>query len=115
MADMGLDPMDVKIFVEGEVGVGKGEPPHADERSKSSIAKRVRTLPRPRNPSVVQSSPYLHSNRALGKDKRKFANVYTSYKWLKKHGSVLAAPEKVKLGTYICACLDELLLLEGVV
>ncbi|KAJ8420936.1 hypothetical protein Cgig2_032134 [Carnegiea gigantea] len=59
MADMGSDPVDDKIFAGGEVGVGEGELP---ERPKSSIAKRIRILPRPQNASVLQSSLYLHSN-----------------------------------------------------
>ncbi|KAJ8442638.1 hypothetical protein Cgig2_003682 [Carnegiea gigantea] len=84
----------------------------SEEWPKSSIVKKVRTCPQPRNPSVMQSSPYLHLNRAVGKGKRKCGNVYTSQKRSKKDGGVSAAhvagtdmdvggapPSKVKRGT----------------
>ena len=72
----------------------------------------MRTLPRHRNPSVIRFFPYLHLDRAVGKGKRKYGNVYTSRKRSKKHGGVSAAqlagtngdvggapPGKVKHGT----------------
>ncbi|KAJ8432833.1 hypothetical protein Cgig2_008547 [Carnegiea gigantea] len=73
--------------------VGEGQSPYGEERPKSSIAKRVRTHPQPRNPSVMQSFPYLHPDRAVGKDKHKCSNVYTSRKRSKKHGGVSAATD----------------------
>ena len=90
MAHMSLDPVDDEMFARGEVGVGKGESSRGDEWPKSSIAKRVRTLPRPRSPSILQSSLYLHLDRAVVKGKRKCTHVYTSRKRSKKHASASA-------------------------
>ncbi|KAJ8420215.1 hypothetical protein Cgig2_021429 [Carnegiea gigantea] len=75
MADMGSNPIDDEIFI------GEG-------------ATRIRTISLPQNPSVLQSSPCLHLDRALGKGKGKCANVYTSHKRSKKHGSGLAPSGK---------------------
>jgi len=80
-----------KTMVVRESGQVQGQSPCGEEWPKSSIAKRVRMLPRPRNPSVIQSSLYLHPDRAVGKGKRKCRNVYTSRKQSKKHGGVSAA------------------------
>lgn len=117
------------MFVRGEVSVGKGGSPRGDKWPKSSIAKRELTLPHPQNPSVLQSSPYLHPDRAVGKGKCKCTNVYTSCKWSKKDARVSAAKlhgtrcdvhgaslGKVKLGiSYMSACFNELVLIHGVV
>ncbi|KAJ8425492.1 hypothetical protein Cgig2_029574 [Carnegiea gigantea] len=83
-AQLGAHPVDAELVV-------VGESPGSEERPKSSIAKRVWTRPRPQNPSVMQSSPYLYPDRAAGKVKRKCGNVYTSRKRSKKHGGVSAA------------------------
>ncbi|KAJ8430118.1 LOW QUALITY PROTEIN: hypothetical protein Cgig2_007091 [Carnegiea gigantea] len=63
-----------ELVVVGEVGQVQGQSPCGEERPKSSIAKRVRTRPRPQNPF----------------SKRKYDNVYTSRKQAKKHGGVSA-------------------------
>ncbi|KAJ8443352.1 hypothetical protein Cgig2_015833 [Carnegiea gigantea] len=75
----------------GEVGQVQRQSPYSEERPKSSITKRVRTRPRPRNPSVMQFFPYLHLDQAAGKGKRKCGNVYISQKRSKIHGGVSAA------------------------
>ena len=51
---------DAELVVEGEVGEVQGQSPCGEERPKSSIAKRVRTRPRPQNRSAMQYSLYLH-------------------------------------------------------
>ena len=73
------------MFVGGETGEGKGLLSCADERLVSSIAKKVRTLPRHRNLSVTESPSYLYPDQAVGKGKRKCTNIYTFWKWSKKH------------------------------
>ncbi|KAJ8422969.1 hypothetical protein Cgig2_002580 [Carnegiea gigantea] len=87
---LGSHLVEAELFVGGEVGEVQGQSPYGEERPKSSIAKRV-TLPWHRNPSIMQSSLYLHPDRAVGKGKHKYGNVYTSRKWSKKHGGLSAA------------------------
>ncbi|KAJ8429906.1 hypothetical protein Cgig2_025336 [Carnegiea gigantea] len=84
-------PVDAELVVEGEVGKVQWQSPADEERPKSSIAKRVRTCPRPRNPYSMQSSLYLHPDRAVTKGKHKCGNAYISRKWSKKVGGVSAA------------------------
>jgi len=44
---LGKDPADAELLVEGEVGEVQGQSPGNEERPKSSIAKTVQTRPRP--------------------------------------------------------------------
>ena len=88
---LGAHQVDAKSFVEGEVGEVQGQSPGSEERPMLSIAKRVRTRPRPQNPSSMQSSTYLHPDRVVVKGKRKCGNVYTSRKRSKKIGGVSAS------------------------
>ncbi|KAJ8432926.1 hypothetical protein Cgig2_023056 [Carnegiea gigantea] len=63
---LGSHPVEAEFFVGGEVG----------EVQRQSLC--------------VQSSPYLHPDRVIGKGKRKCDNVYTSRKRSKTHGGVSA-------------------------
>ena len=62
---LGAHPIEAELVIVREVGQVQGQSPGGEERPKSTIAKRVQTRPRPRNPSVIQSSPYLHPDRAV--------------------------------------------------
>jgi len=59
---LGAHLVDAELVVEGEVGEVRGKSPGGEKQPMSSIAKRVPARPRPRNPSSMQSSPYLHPN-----------------------------------------------------
>ncbi|KAJ8427237.1 hypothetical protein Cgig2_016929 [Carnegiea gigantea] len=109
---MPLDPVEDDMFVRGKTG----EVTCADEWPVSSIMKRVRTLPRQRNPFVMQSSPYLHHDQEVKKGKCKCTNVYIYQKRSKKHVDISskqlvgannnvsgALTEKAYFGTsYLC-------------
>ena len=84
-AELGSAEVDEELRLRVEVRDADRESPTPVEQHKSSIATRVRRVPRARNPSVMQSSPYLHPDEAVRKGKRKCGNVYTSRKRTKTH------------------------------